>query len=100
MNISEHSAISLIARIWKAARDGITADPMDAVTIGTEQIDRLEGVLDLLREAKQADRPTRAIAAATVAQARIQSFMAEADASIARHRTTHHRAENGAGVLR
>lgn len=100
MIINESSAISLIARIWKAARDGIATDPMDAVTIGTEQIDRLEGVLDLLREADQADRPTRAIAAATVAQARIQSFMAEADVTVSQRRTTHHRAESGAGVLR
>ena len=96
MIIHEATAISLIARIWRSARDGIAADPMDAVTIGTEHVDKLEGVLYLLRESEPCDRPTRAIAAATVAQARIQSFMADAS----RPRITHHRAEAGAGVLR
>ena len=96
MIIHEATAISLIARIWKSARDGIAADPMDAVTIGTEHVDKLEGVLDLLRESEPCDRPTRAIAAATVAQARIQSFMAEAG----RPRTPTHRASHGAGILR
>ena len=96
MIIHESAAISLIARIWKSARDAIAADPMDAVTIGTEHVDKLEGVLDLLREAESADRPSRAITAATVAQARIQSFMASAD----RPRAPTHRASQGAGVLR
>lgn len=94
MNISENNALRLIADLWHEARNAIESDPLDAVTTGTQSVDMLEGIIKLLCSADE--RPARAIASATVAQARIQSLMSQAD----RPRSTTSRASHGAGILR
>ncbi|MGY6214953.1 hypothetical protein ACW73L_07310 [Methylolobus aquaticus] len=85
MHIKESSTLGLISRTWRTARAGIEANPMDAVTIGTQAVDTLEGVVQLLKEAHQSPDVVRAITAATVAQARIQTHMSEAGQDRPRH---------------
>jgi hypothetical protein len=98
ITLTEAAAIRAIAQVWQEAREAINADPLDAVSVGTQAIDMLEGMIRLVGDADPlpAGIRTRCRAAATVAQARIQSLMADVE----RRRAPTHRASHGAGILR